>query len=97
MNATPHNPTTGAVYSGQNPQILLAAQNEHGYETAQWAGYGQWRAAGRQVRKGEKSTRLKRVVKVKCKRTGEEKIAVKSLRVFNLAQTDAVASEKDAP
>lgn len=92
----PVNPTTGRTYSGKNVAELLVAQDEAGYPTAQWAGYGQWKAAGRQVRKGEKSTTLRRVVKVTDKKTKAEKTVVKTLRVFNIAQTDKAAKPAKA-
>jgi hypothetical protein len=90
VNPNPHNPTTGAEYSGGNVTTLVGAQEDAGHTTAQWAGYGQWKAAGRQVRKGEKSTRLVRVFEKKAAK-GEKKgrKGVACPRVFNIDQTDA--------
>lgn len=94
-NLFPHNPTTGNTYSGDNISRLVAAQEAAGYPTAEWAGYGQWLDKGRQVRKGEKSTVIVMFVTKKDAKTGTEKRIPKSARVFNIAQTDAVAAVSD--
>lgn len=89
----PFNPTTGNEYSGDNVVTLLMAADAGSYPTAEWAGYEQWKAAGRQVRKGETATRIKRVVVVKDRKTGEDARRVTTLCVFNRAQTDEIAAE----
>ena len=90
----PYNPTTGRPYTGGNVETLLAAQDEGGYPTAQWAGYGQWLAAGRQVQKGQKSTVCKMVVEKKDKDDPKKKTKhVRTIRLFNLAQTAEVEAE----
>ena len=76
--------------------LLAVAQDTNGYPTAQWAGYGQWQAAGRQVRKGEKSTAIVMMKTIVDKKTGEKKAIPSSTRVFNIAQTDPVAQEAAA-
>lgn len=52
----PQNPTTGRVYRGVNVLSLWSEQVRQGYERSLWAGYGQWKKAGGQVRRGEKGT-----------------------------------------
>ena len=52
----PINATSGHEYRGVNVLMLWATAIEQHYPTAQWASYKQWRAAGAQVRKGERGT-----------------------------------------
>jgi len=52
----PTNYTTRHHYHGINILLLWSAKVEAGYPTSQWATYKQWRDAGYQVRKGEKSS-----------------------------------------
>lgn len=87
--ALPHNATTGQPYSGKNIAALIDAQADAGYSTAQWAGFAQWKKAGRSVRKGETATRLRRVVVVL--KEGKETTRIKTLCVFNIAQTEEAA------
>lgn len=89
----PFNPTTGNEYSGDNTILLMMAADAGNYPTHEWAGYEQWKAAGRQVRKGEKSTKIRRVVVAKDRKTGEPRKCVTTLSVFNRAQTDEIAAE----
>ena len=87
MNALmPHNFVTGDAYQGGNISRLAAAQNAAGYPTPQWAGYGQAQKAGYQVQKGEKSTRIARVVLTRDRDTGREKRVMATRAVFNIAQ-----------
>jgi antirestriction protein ArdC len=95
----PHNFTTGEPYSGTNVSRLVAAQHAAGYPTPEWAGYGQARKAGYQVQKGEKCTRIARVVPVKDRDTGREKRTLTYRRVFNIAQMapiDGASCDKNA-
>ena len=89
MTGKPINPTTNKLYQGGNI-VMLAIEDK---ESDKWAGYGQWKDAGRQVKRGEKSSQVLRVVKVKTKELdddGERKTfnSVKVLRVFNETQLD---------
>ena len=43
--ALPHNPTTGKNYRGGNVEALVEAGEI--YPTPEWAGFGQWKKAGR--------------------------------------------------
>lgn len=91
--ATPTNATTGHRYTGGNVELLHRTAVERGYPTGDWAGYGQWKKAGRQVMKGQKCTYL-----VSC--AGTDKNGQKKWRrrkVFNIAQTCAVGAPKAAP
>jgi len=96
MNALmPHNFVTGDAYQGQNVSRLVAAQYAAGYPTPQWAGYGQARKAGYQVQKGEKCTRITRVVVVQDKKTGREKRTLTTRAVFNIAQMAPIDANCD--
>jgi antirestriction protein ArdC len=90
----PFNPTTGKCYSGGNVATLLDATDEKGWATPEFAGYGQWQKAGRQVvEKG--AVTLTRWVPVKDKKTGKvklnadgsKKLRPTKLTVFNKALT----------
>ena len=88
----PTNAKTGNEYSGKNIGILLCAQEENGFPTAQWCTFRQALDLGRCVVKGQKaSAEIVKVItkKVKNKNTGklEEKKIVKAYKVFNIAQT----------
>ena len=52
----PHNPVGHYAYHGINILALWASQQHNDYDTAEWATFRQWQAAGAQVRKGEKGT-----------------------------------------
>jgi antirestriction protein ArdC len=52
----PRNPLSGTKYRGLNIAMLWGAGEAFGYRSQLWATYNQWRDAGAQVRKGEKST-----------------------------------------
>ena len=86
----PFNATTGTPYKGGNVLRLLVAADTAGYGPGGWAGYRQWLAAGRQVRKGEHGTACLTVVKVTDSRTGRLKSAPRGFRVFHVDQTEPV-------
>lgn len=58
---TPHNATTGRAYTGSNLLWLWLTQLALGTTDPRWATYKQAEAAGWQVRKGSKATRLIKV------------------------------------
>jgi len=84
----PFNCTTGAPYSMNNTALLL----QSGFASPEWATYRQWLSAGRQVEKGQVSTRLKRVC-VKQRKDGTDKKYVKTFSVFNIEQTKEVEAD----
>jgi antirestriction protein ArdC len=51
----PRNPLSGTKYRGLNVALLWSAGQASGHESQLWATYNQWRDAGAQVRKGERS------------------------------------------
>jgi antirestriction protein ArdC len=95
------NATTNKGYSANNEAMLYDAMCEMGFESELVAGYGQWQQAGRQVRKGETGTQIKRIIikKEKCKKTGKlvEKKIMKTLVLFFLEQTDEKGAEQSKP
>jgi antirestriction protein ArdC len=88
VGGVPHNAVTGDLYHGKNVIRLLAAAAANDYPTDQWAGYGQWQTAGRQVRKGEHGTACVRVIAGTDIESGKARRGVRGFRVFNIAQTD---------
>lgn len=80
---------TGTKYSAVNCRLILAQMPE----ASVVAGFNQWKAAGRTVRKGQKGI----AIFVPTLRKGEEEDAVlKGFRigyVFDITQTDEIAVE----
>ena len=66
----PHNPVTGRPYTGMNWLVLAAAANGRSIDHGGWATYRQWRKAGCQVRKGERSIRVLRPITKCCGEKG---------------------------
>lgn len=86
MQAT--NYTTGNPYSVNNSETLFSA----GFTSSQWATYRQFHKAGYQVRKGEKGTKLVRVIEREDKH-GNIKKTIRSFTVFNLEQVESSAQQ----
>lgn len=55
----PHNPISGKSYKGSNALYLMAVQEQKGYSDNRWLTYKQAEGVGGQVRKGEKSTKVR--------------------------------------
>lgn len=62
INQMPYNPTTGRAYRGGNRVMLWIVSMVHDYEDTRWLTYKQAQSLGAQVRKGEKSIPLRRVI-----------------------------------
>lgn len=92
----PHNCTSGHQYRGVNVPYLWAVQQIAGYPSAQWLTFKQARDAGGCVRKGEKASWIvyaKPMTKTVDGPNGEEERhwwMLKTIPVFNVAQTDGV-------
>ena len=92
----PANPVTGKPYRGGYNRFMLALFG--GRSTGSWAGYGQWKDAGCQVRKGERSTPIFYPKPYKCCKDkqcksgsvcgGKDGLAFGEARVFNADQVD---------
>ena len=87
------NETTRQPYQGKNILRLLTAEAENGYSDSRgWAGYQQWTAAGRVVRKGEHGTPCLTVVTVGADENGKGgSRKPRSFRVFHFDQTTELA------
>lgn len=92
----PHNPVGRYAYHGINIVALWASQQHSAHDTAEWATFRQWQAAGAQVRKGEKGTLT---VFFKASGSGRQSaeseepeprrhFIAKAAYVFNAAQVD---------
>ena len=96
-DALPMNETTGKHYRGVNVPMLWASQSMQGFSGARWATFKQWKAAGANVRKGEKGTRIVfwSVSEKTDKATGKTDsfMWAKHSSVFNVEQVDGY----DAP
>jgi antirestriction protein ArdC len=84
------NETTGTEYQGRNVERLMIATAAAGYDAAHgWAGFTQWKAAGRIVRKGEHGTPCFTVVRVDRDANGQGGTTKpRGFRVFHFDQTD---------
>jgi len=105
VTSMPNNPTTKKPYSGSNFMTLAIIGSARGYESKQWAGYGQWESAGGQVRKGAKGVPIFVPIPFKSKdkkgtldpATG--KVAERSgmswrvIRVFNRDEVDGLPED----
>jgi antirestriction protein ArdC len=91
---SPINAKSKKAYSGCNVEELLGA----GYGDHRWLTYRQGQELGRQVRKGERGTRIVKYIEKKgAKKKGKKKELIKKeYSVFNWEQTDAIPAEKIA-
>lgn len=64
--SVPHNPVSGAVYSGINRWVLAVAAIEFGYPTGAWATYRQWQSADCQVQRGNHGVYIVRAFEYRC-------------------------------
>ena len=85
-----YNATTKHIYSSANRIILVTAMQDKGWQDGLFAGFHQWKEAGRSVRKGEKGTQVAMFVyKAVTKDGQQEKVKVRKVAyVFNIAQTE---------
>lgn len=81
----PINALTGDVYTNTNHTTLMAT----GRQDQIWATFDQWKKLGKVVKKGQKGTKICRVVKVKRKDGLDDDLIrtrVKWFSVFNIEQ-----------
>jgi len=64
------NATTGKAYTGGNITELIAA----GFQSNEWATYKQWQSEGLQVQRGQKGTRITKMVKIICNKEQKDKL-----------------------
>ncbi|MBO0358645.1 DUF1738 domain-containing protein [Hymenobacter sp. BT186] len=88
----PKNAVTGKRYNGANIFGLWGSQIEHGWESNEFASYKQLASVGKQVKRGEKGTKIAYFdrLAVEDAKTGDEKLIpfLKVSTVFNLEQTE---------
>jgi len=82
-----YNATNKHVYSTYNTQALATAAAAKGWASNEFAGFEQWKKAGRIVKKGEKGTPLVLFVDKKDAEGGRKKVR-KVKFVFNIEQTE---------
>ena len=89
------NAKTQQEYTATNTSSLEESLVLNGFQSDEWATFLQWKELGFNVKKGEKSTQLCRVVYKKeiSKTTGKEvkKKLLKRFNVFNRDQVEAGA------
>ena len=85
------NAKTQQEYTATNSSSLEESLVLNGFESDEWATFLQWKELGFNVKKGEKSTQLCRVVYKKeiSKTTGKE-VKKKLLKRFNVFNRDQV-------
>ncbi|MDQ0316415.1 ArdC family protein [Amorphus orientalis] len=87
----PENAVSGKQYQGVNILSLWCVAQLRGFDEAQWGTYKQWKEAGCQVRKGEKSSLIVFYKAVRYEDDqGEEQTrhVIKWSAVFNACQVD---------
>ena len=97
----PTNFVTKKAYQGFNVLNLQLAAQVQGYPASLWGSFNQWRAAGAQVRKGEKGTTIilyKPLTKVEKGEDGEADKTktiplLKTWSVFNISQVEGEIAE----
>lgn len=89
------NAVTGAFYSETNQAHLEDHKEAYELESDQWAGFHQWKEAGRKVKKGAKGCKIYMVCDRKTGKTDdkgddEKKKVLKALYVFNREHTEEI-------
>ena len=82
-----YNATNKHVYSTYNTQALAKAADSNGWTSNEFAGFDQWKKAGRIVKGGQKGTPVVLFVEKKTKDGRKEKVR-KVKFVFNIEQTE---------
>ena len=92
MNKQPINASTNKEYTGLNVCTLMNTP----FADQTWATYKQWQELGFQVQKGEKGTKIQKIVVVMDKKTGDDKKVPKNYTVFNVAQVKNIEEQKES-
>ncbi|HEL3799300.1 TPA: ArdC family protein [Stenotrophomonas maltophilia] len=97
FGSLPYNYARGNTYHGSNVMMLMMAQAARGFQSNGWLTFNQAKALGGTVRKGEKSSKVVRVINVSDKQgnpildeSGRQKIALITSAVFNSEQCDGL-------
>lgn len=89
------NQVTQQLYSISNQQHLEEHKELFGMESDAWAGFHQWKEAGRKVKKGAKGCKIymvcdKKMEKQTDDQEDQKKKVLKALYVFNYEHTEEV-------
>ena len=86
------NVVTKSAYSASNQNHLEEHKEAFGLTSNAWAGFHQWKAEGRKVKKGAKGCKIFMVCEKKVEAKGEEKKkkVLKALYVFNIEHTETI-------
>jgi antirestriction protein ArdC len=89
------NAVTTSFYSEINQGHLEEHKENHDLSSNEWAGFHQWKDAGRKVKKGAKGCKIFMVCDKKTGKKNEEgeddkKKVLKSLYVFNIDHTEEI-------
>ena len=87
----PINALTQNEYTGENRCLLLATF----YPEQEWATYKQWLELGYQVQKGQKGTKIVRMMVIKSKNGGKDKTVPRHYTVFNVDQCKLIEQNID--
>ncbi len=87
----PINALTRNEYTGGNRCLLLGTF----YPEQEWATYKQWLELGYQVQKGQKGTKLTRMMVIKSKDGGKDKTVPRYYTVFNVEQCKYIEQNID--
>jgi antirestriction protein ArdC len=91
----PINAITRTPYTGKNAMVLAAVGV--GYPSSEWLTFRQALSIGRCVRKGEHGVGILKIVEGKPDpKTGKTRKGPRGYTVFNIAQTDELASQEVA-
>ncbi len=87
------NAKTESTYSVKNSELLSKSANANGFDSLEVAGYKQWAELGRQVKKGEKATKIFMMVdrKTTKKKDAVKEKVIKTRSVFFKDQTEEAA------
>lgn len=94
MSGLPSNYATGIAYSGMNIMLLWCSASKQGFNDSRWMTYKQSKAAGGQVRKGERGTTAIFYITLEKENDegGIEHIPMlKTFTVFNVEQIDGLS------
>lgn len=88
------NATTNSFYSANNQEHLEVHKEQYDLGSNEWAGFHQWKEAGRKVKKGAKGCKIFMICDKKDEvKEGEEQTkskVLKALYVFNKSHTEEI-------
>jgi len=92
----PYNEVTKREYRGGNILVLELSAEANDFDTSRgWAGFHQWKGAGRSIRKGEKGTRIMKFIETINEETGKKGMAPRTFVVFHFDQTTEAPTKEE--